>query len=151
MKSWLSFFLHTDEYKENKIMQFLAEGSIILMMSLVILFIVNSYSQYHIDTKVALAIPLIIYFIYVLTRYIFSGLEYANVATKEDYKKEIRRLLFMNIFLIISSSIVFLLIPPRGMDNWIRLMEGVIGICILWLVGGSISLNRSYKKNKSLM
>lgn len=103
MKSWLSFFLQTDEYKENKIMQYLAEGSIILVLSLASLFMVNS--QYHIETQIALALPLIIYFIYVLTRYILSGLEYANVATKEDYKKELRRLLFMNIFLIISSNI----------------------------------------------
>ena len=35
MKTWIHFLLPDDEYKEKKIMAFLAEGAIILLLSLI--------------------------------------------------------------------------------------------------------------------
>lgn len=150
MKSWLSIFLPKDEYKEKRVLQFLAEGSIILVLSNFILFIINN--QYPLDAKIAMAIMLIIYLEYVTIRYILSGIEYADVATKEDYKKVIRRIWSRIIVFIILSNVGYLLVEmPKNIDKWINLWEVTIASSILWVVCDFISLNRSYKKNKTLM
>lgn len=54
MKSWLSFFLPNDEYKEKKMLYFMSEGAIILFFSLIVMIVCNKYFNLEVETVLLL-------------------------------------------------------------------------------------------------
>ena len=69
MKSWVSFLLPNDEYKEKRMLYFFTEGAIILLLSLVVMGI--CHKLFIIDAGIAILIPIAIFLFYLTGRYIY--------------------------------------------------------------------------------
>lgn len=79
MKSWLSFLLPDDEYREKKALYFLSEGSVILLLFLIGTFFINKYvPNLQLDLELALFLAIWLFIGYVFLRYIISGMEYTT-------------------------------------------------------------------------
>lgn len=59
MRSWISFLLPNDEYKEKRILYFFSEGAIILLLILAGMLILNNYV--NLDAKTSLLLPIAIF------------------------------------------------------------------------------------------
>ncbi|WP_404335385.1 hypothetical protein [Planococcus rifietoensis] len=111
MKSWISFLLPDDEYKEKKMLQFFSEGAILLFLSLIITLICSRFISMAIDTVLLLHIGL--FLVYVYGRYIVSGIEFTDIATERAYQKELKA--------IVVKAIGFTAIFFFFIFNYIRL------------------------------
>lgn len=146
MKSWITFLLPTDEYKEKRVLYFFSEGAIILVLSLILLVIGNRFLTIDVETALLVAIGFFLF--YVLGRYIISGIEYTEVVTEGSYKKETKHILgktfsFAGIYLLLFFLFDGL---PRDIDQWIEHISIVVTASLLWFFISYISLWRSYKK-----
>lgn len=154
MKSWIAFLLPDDEYKEKKMLYFMSEGSIVLVISLLIIFISSSYIPYfQVDLEFAIFLSIFIFIGYVFLRYIISGIEYTEIATEHSYKKEIKNILkrtcsFVVIFILLY--LIFIEIPSNG-EEWIEIIGLLLSVSLIWFFTSYISLKKSYKKNKDLL
>lgn len=153
MKSWISLLLPEDEYREKKILYFLSEGSIILLMYLTTIFIINKYIPYfQIDLEFLLFSGIWIFLGYVFIRYIISGMEYTDVSTEQDYNRKLKVAFVKSVgfvVLFVLLSIVFML--ASSVNEWFDIIGvSFIGGLILFSFD-YISLKKSYKKNKDLL
>ena len=150
MKSWISLFLPRDEYKEKKILYFFGEGSVLLMLYLV--FMLLGLFWFQIDGQTIVLIGIMIFLFYVTLRYIFSGIEYTEVSTKSQYKKELKFISFRSIFALFGYALMYLLLEgiPSTTEAWIDLIVLTICFSVVWGIISYISLKSSYKKNKDL-
>ncbi|MEL4027147.1 hypothetical protein NST89_00615 [Caldifermentibacillus hisashii] len=99
MKSWISFLLPNDEYKEKKMLYFFSEGAIILFLSLIVMIICNKY--FNLDVETVLLAAIAIFLFYVSGRYIISGIEYADITTESAYRKELRVIFIRTIGFVV--------------------------------------------------
>ncbi|MED4718494.1 hypothetical protein [Bacillus badius] len=151
MKSWISFLLPNDEYKEKKMLYFFSEGAIILLLSLIVMIICNKY--FNLDVETVLLAALAIFLFYVSGRYIVSGIEYTDISTERAYRKELRVIFIRTIrFVVIFMALylIFINVPTR-LDKWFEILGLLISISVVWFLSSYISLKRSYKKNKELL
>ncbi|GLY12594.1 DUF3278 domain-containing protein [Pseudobacillus badius] len=151
MKSWISFLLPNDEYKEKKMLYFFSEGAIILFLSLIVMIVCNKY--FNLDVETALLAALAIFLFYVSGRYIVSGIEYTDISTERAYRKELRVIFIRTIrFVVIFMALylIFINVPTR-LDKWFEILGLLISISVVWFLSSYISLKRSYKKNKELL
>ncbi|NIK12123.1 DUF3278 domain-containing protein [Alkalibacillus almallahensis] len=151
MKSWISFLLPDDEYKEKRVLYFFAEGGILLLFTLVGLLILNNY--FHLDAETALLMAIAVFLIYVTGRYTLSGIEYTDIATVGAYSKELRHIMFKTssfagIFILLY--LVFIGVPS-SQNEWIDIIGILVVFSLFWFLTNYISLKRSYKKNKELL
>lgn len=149
-KSWVSHFLPKDEYKEKRILLFIAESVVLIFALSMILIFLNVFIEvpkYRVEG--VLLLNLISISGYVLIRYVFSGIEYTNVFDINDYKKEFKKIIYNSfkfavVFAVISSLLVF---TGNISFKWID----VIGLTVLgflfMLLLNYISLRYSFKKN----
>ncbi|MFL0506126.1 DUF3278 domain-containing protein [Ureibacillus sp. 179-F W5.1 NHS] len=151
MKSWISFLLPNDEYKEKKMLYFFSEGAVILFISLIVMIMCNKY--FNLDVEFALLIAIAIFLFYVSGRYIISGIEYTNISTERTYKKELKVISIRTIgFVVIYMTCYLIFINlPKNLNEWIEILSLLIGVSIIWFLYSYISLKRSYKKNKELL
>ncbi|MBM7580973.1 DUF3278 domain-containing protein [Jeotgalibacillus terrae] len=151
MKTWIGFLLPDDEYKEKKILTFLAEGAVLLFLSLIVMTFINRYLT--LDAETVLLISMGVFVLYVGARYIISGIEYTVVATEKAYEKErkvilVRMFTFAFIFLV---SYMFIIEIPTTISEWFEVI-GLLTTAVLFMfVSSFISLKRSYHKNKELV
>lgn len=151
MKSWISFLLPNDEYKEKKMLYFFSEGAIILFLSLIVMIICNKY--FNLDVETVLLAALATFLFYVSGRYIVSGIEYTDISTERAYRKELRVIFIRTIrFVVIFMALylIFINVPTR-LDKWFEILGLLISISVVWFLSSYISLKRSYKKNKELL
>ncbi len=150
MKSWISLFLPKDEYKEKKILYFFGEGSVLLMLYLI--FMLLGLSWFQLDGQTIVLIGIMIFLFYVTLRYIFSGIEYTEVSTKSQYKKELKFISIRSIFALFGYALMYLLLEgiPSTTEAWIDLIVLTICFSVVWGIISYISLKSSYKKNKDL-
>ena len=150
MKSWLRSALPKDEYKEKLYLYILVEGTVVLLLTTVIMLFaqpqVEDYAAWH------FLIPLISFILYVYGRYIFSGIEYTEVATKTEYQQAfalIRRksLSFFVLFFILSMCVNF----PGNITQLIETFSFALFVGIVHFIFEFLSLKRSYSKNKALV
>jgi hypothetical protein len=153
IKSWLSFFLPDDEYKRQRIVYFLAEGSILLLIFLGLLFGANQLSRWSPDVDIILGLAIVVFILYVFTRYMLSGIEYTDVSTEKQYKRERSISVKKSIFFAITFFVLSILFMgvPRLKQEWIDILGISIIAAILLFLINYISLKRSYKKNKDLI
>lgn len=151
MKSWISFLLPDDEYKEKKMLYFFTEGAIILFLSLIVMMICNKF--FNLDTETVLLAAIAIFLFYVTGRYILAGMEYTDIATKHAYKKELRVVCIRTIgFVIIFMALYLIFINiPSSLNNWVEILGLLISVSVVSFLSSYISLKRSYKKNKELL
>ncbi|PKG46211.1 MULTISPECIES: DUF3278 domain-containing protein [Planococcus] len=151
MKSWISFLLPDDEYKEKKLLHFLSEGAIILFLSLLVTLISSRFINF--DTETVLFLHVVLFVIYVLGRYIISGIEFTNIATEQEYKKELKVIVvksagFTAMFILVYPFISGL---PASISEWLGTLgfSTLAGLMMFFI--NFISLKRSYNRNKELM
>lgn len=94
MKTWLSIFLPTDEYKRQRILVFIAEGGALIALAQFLSLLIGPF-----ESSLVPLISIGIFVFYVTIRYISSGIEYTEVATQKDYNKE-RKKYFQEFFII---------------------------------------------------
>ena len=157
MKSWLKIFLPQDEYKERQMLNFLAEAAVLQVILILALMIINQLFV-PMSSKFLLTICVFSIILYVGVRYIFSGIEYTDISTEKEYKKQVKLLRvksigFAAIFFILAvffnllGSVSFFDNREDQLDFFI-----VLAIAAVFLFGTQyISLRRSYMKNKDLM
>ncbi|WP_100330009.1 hypothetical protein [Bacillus xiapuensis] len=144
-KTWLSVLLPDDEYKERKLLFFLAESAVIMFALLFgLLCLQAGVSDWKIDSFVVLLIPFAAGLLYPTVRYILSGIEFPDVTTEAVYQKEKRQNIvrsagFFGIFVIIS----FLF----GIRGWDTIGVAFVSALLFYLLH-YISLRRSYKENR---
>lgn len=150
MKSWISFLLPDDEYKEKKMLQFFSEGAILLFLSLIITLICSRFISMAIDTVLLLHIGL--FLVYVYGRYIVSGIEFTDIATERAYQKELKAIVvkaigFTAIFFFLYSIIFGL---PVGPSEWFEILGFPVVTGLTMFFTNFISLRLSYNRNKEL-
>lgn len=153
-KSWLSFLLPDDEYKERTVVYFLAEASIILLAALVILFGINrTFPQWGLGVEFVLGISIVVFLFYVFIRYLFSGIEYTNVATEKEFTKEKNHIIFKSITFIVIFFIVYSLFfgISHTQKEWFELIILLLLAGFFIFLVDYISLKRSFKKSKDLL
>ena len=150
MKSWISLFLPKDEYKEKKILYFFGEGSVLLMLYLI--FMLLGLSWFQLDGQTIVLIGIMIFLFYVTLRYIFSGIEYTEVSTKSQYKKELKFISIRGLVALFGYALMYLLLEgiPSTTEAWIDFIGLTICFAVVWGIISFISLKSSYKKNKDL-
>ncbi|MCP3738613.1 DUF3278 domain-containing protein [Rossellomorea sp. BNER] len=154
VKSWLSFLLPTDEYKERKVLYFLAEASIILLLFLLILFSTKQilpYWSFGVDLVLGISIAILVF--YVAIRYMFSGIEYTEIATEKAFVKErkiiaFKTLTFIAVFFVVYSIFIG---APNSQEQWIDILGLLTCAALIMFLSSYISLKRSYMKNKDLL
>lgn len=156
MKSWISFLLPDDEYKERKVLYFIAEASAILVLALLFIFLSSkfgfiAYSQ--IDLEFVLFLSIALFCIYVLVRYTMAGMEYPEIATKASYKKELKKIgrgtytfaaMFMLLYLLVTGI-------PSNTTDWAEITGFPLVVGVFWFLFNFISLKKSYNRNKELL
>ncbi len=151
MKSWITYLLPNDEYKEKRILYFFSEGAIILFLSLVGMIICNKF--FTISLKVELLIPVVIFLLYVSGRYILSGNEYTDIATESSYKRELRSIVVKTSSFVILFLLLYVIYFgfPNTINEWTEIFALLVGIALFWFLASYISLKLSYNKNKELL
>lgn len=151
VKSWISFLLPDDEYRERKILYFLSEGSIILLLFLIgILALINFVPSFQLDLEFSVILSIFIFSLYIFIRYMMSGMEYTEIVTEQDYKKELRVTVKKSsgfAVMFILSYVIFL----RGSYGWFEMVAVSLVAGFIMFFSSYISLKRSYKKNKELL
>lgn len=151
MKSWISFLLPDDEYKEKKMLYFLSEGAVLLFLSFVVMIFLRNWIV--LDAASATLLYIAIFLFYVLGRYIVSGIEYTDITVEQEYKVERRTIviksagfgaMFLLMYLIVSGI-------PSSLAGWFEIfMVALLAGFFLFLIN-FVSLKRSYKRNKELL
>ncbi|GGP13248.1 hypothetical protein [Oceanobacillus neutriphilus] len=150
MKSWISFLMPDDEYKEKKMLYFLAEGAVLLFLFLVIMIICSNFIS--LDTGVILLAGIAIFLFYILGRYTLSGIEYTDIATEKEYKRALRALKSRTASFVVLFGIGYLVYTMASNEaNWYDFFGMVISVGIISFLLEFISLKKSYKKNKELL
>lgn len=151
MKSWISFLLPDDEYKEKKLLFFIAEGATILILYLIAMSISSQFFQ--ISAKPTIVIAICIFVFYVFSRYILSGIEYTDIATKGDYKKQLRVTRIKSIgFVVLFLSLQVLFANfPSNLNEWVDIIGLSVSGGIVLFIFEYLSIKRSYEKNKDLV
>ncbi|WP_407271756.1 DUF3278 domain-containing protein [Radiobacillus sp. PE A8.2] len=151
MKSWISFLLPTDEYKERRMLYFFSEGAVILLLSLVIMLICTKF--FIISGEIALLLSIAIFLFYVAGRYIISGIEYTEITTEHSYKKEIKSIFTRTCSFVVMYMLFYLIFEgiPSNPNEWIGAIGLLSSICLTFFIPSYISLKRSYIRNKELL
>jgi len=153
IRSFLNVFLPEDEHKRTRILYFMAEATFLTVVIL-LLFGLMKYvlNIVHLDTDFVVMIGPFLVMAYVYFRYIFSGIEFTDVANKGEFKKQ-RRVVFKRSLLV---GVLFFMISPivKGIPNSpgerIELIALSIIFTIFYVLFDYISLKRSYKINRDL-
>ncbi|MGD6962355.1 DUF3278 domain-containing protein [Fictibacillus phosphorivorans] len=151
MKSWMSFLLPDDEYKERKMLYFFSEGAILLFLSLFVMLIGNK--SFHLDAQTILLVAMGIFLFYVSGRYILSGIEYTDISTERAYKKELKATIMKTVgFIAIFLTIYLVFIGvPTSLNKWLEISGLLVSVSVVKFLSTYISLKRSYQKNKELL
>ena len=137
---WLS----TDEYKQKVISKILVEGAILqFILSFVMIAV---YLLTDMEPLFLLLIPFAVFLFYSLARYIFSGIEFANVFTADEARAAKKRNLLSSIAFCVGMSLLSILMGKSMLDS--VMVSFIAGI--LWFVMNSISLRKSVQKNADL-
>lgn len=153
IKSWVSFLLPDDEYKKQRMLYFIAEGAILLLIFLGITFGVKQYSSWKPDIEIVLGIAIVLFVFYVFLRYTFSGIEYTDVSTATQYNQKIKSFIKKSIIFAITFPVAYALIIgiQRIKEEWIDILAiAIIAALFLFLIN-YVSLKRSYKINRELL
>jgi len=149
IKSWISFLLPNDEYKRQRILHFFAEGSILLLIYLGLAFTTVNLTNWNLDLEVILGLAIVLFISYTFVRYTLSGIEYTDISTDKQYKKE--RNSFVQKSIIFGFTFFTISLFFTGSREWIETLSiSIIASLLLFLIN-YISLKRSFKNNKDVM
>jgi len=150
MKSWISFLMPEDEYKEKKMLYFLAEGAVVLFLFLAVTLTMTYFMD--VNTDFMLLVGIAVFIFYTTGRYILSGMEYAEIATQKQYKREMKAIISRSAAFAMSYAVLYLIYSIlSGNASWYEFIVMGISVGVVSFLFNLISLRRSYKKNKELL
>lgn len=133
-----------DEFKQQQIARFVVEAALLQCMMAFIML--GCYLFTNIEPLFLLLAPFALFIGYVFLRYVLSGIEFADVFTKEDYDKMCKRNIAISLGLAIMLLVISLLIGKPILDAVaIGILSGLFYFAL-----EMISLKRSFKKNQTL-
>src|SRR5690625_6610718 len=121
IKSWISFLLPNDEYKRQRILHFFAEGSILLLIYLGLSFTTVNLTNWNFDLEVILGLAIVLFISYTFVRYTLSGIEYTDISTDKQYKKE--RNSFVQKSIIFGFTFFTISLFFTGSREWIETLS----------------------------
>ncbi|MBM0066965.1 hypothetical protein [Alkalicoccobacillus gibsonii] len=148
MKSWISVFLPDDEYKRERVIFFLAEGGVLLLIYFVVALMINELLSQNWTTQLVVLIGLGLYATYTTLRYSLSGIEFTDVARSKDFKKQQKKLVYQSIIYFIIFAMMSILLSSN--DWFTTIIFALVGALILFFLNYT-SLKKSYTKNKELI
>src|SRR5699024_1935403 len=121
MKTWISFLLPDDEYRDKKILYLISVRSIILLIYLISILINNRYIFYfQIDLELLLFLGIWVFIGYVLIRYTISGMEYTDLSTEQDYNRRLKATRVKSIGIVVLFALLSLMfMVPSIVNEWI--------------------------------
>lgn len=149
IRSFLNIFLPEDEYKRLQVLYFMAETTFLAIV-IFLLFGVMKYllSYWNLNVDFIVMITPFLMMGYVYLRYIFSGMEFTEVAYQQTYKKSRRSVIISGIvFGLLFGATYFIPVPGR---KGLEAVAFTVLIAFFYFLFDYISLKRSYKKNKDL-
>ncbi|MCP3026423.1 hypothetical protein [Halobacillus sp. A5] len=153
-KSWLSKVLPNDEYKEKRILYFIAESAVILAILLLIFALINNYSLYGNSTTGTTALLSLGFLIaYPLIRHTLSGIGYTEVTNEKRYHKEIKAIFNRSLTTLVLILITHTLMAgiPSNVTEIFDLIGPAFFISLVVFMISYISLKKSFKKNRELL
>ena len=153
-KTWIANLLPQDEYREKRLLYFIAEAVFILGVSLFLYLMVESFivgMDMPGDRMALLCIGFLI--TYTTLRSTLTGIEYPDVASEKRYQKEKR----LKIYSTIHFWIIFLFISilfkgiPSNLEETFDIVGSATFAAIFFFILNYLSLKKSYKKNKDLL
>ena len=150
----MKFLKSGDEYVEKKMNQFFNESGMLLAFLLLLDVIVRGIildrepSEYVVS-----GIGFGLYACWIIFRYLFSGLEYPDIASKQTYRKKRKEMMAVSItsgFIFLFLTIAFTGIPGHAKE-WLDLVMMVFLFVLFYFLINVISLRMSFKKNKDLL
>ncbi|MEB1808556.1 MAG: DUF3278 domain-containing protein [Bacillaceae bacterium] len=153
-KSWLTAILPSDEHKQKMLLYYLGEAAVLNLIVLLTLFFLNRlFPHWNLSVEVGLGISIIVFIFYVASRYMFSGMDYANVTTETSFKLERKKILLRSMTFISLYLLVYMIFIgfPRSAGQWSEILGLVLLIGFIYSISSYISLKRSYDKNRSLL
>ncbi|WP_257348714.1 DUF3278 domain-containing protein [Pseudalkalibacillus decolorationis] len=153
-KSWISFLLPDDEYKEKKMLYFMAESAVLLAVALFIYALITNVELYgSSETGTLAGLSFVFLTGYVLVRYTFSGIEYTDIVGHNSYQKEKKTILFRSLMFLITFLVASIILKgiPADMEELLDLLGPSILAAVFMYFWNYISLKRSYQKNKDLL
>ncbi|MGA9466762.1 MAG: hypothetical protein WBV10_03985 [Exiguobacterium marinum] len=152
-KSWVTMFLPNDEYKERQLLYFIAEAFVLFIGFLGVAVLLNRFlGIFSTEFSYILLGVIAILSLYVWIRYILSGMEYANVVEKSEYKIELKKtIVSTSKFAVLFAGVAIALKVTGVVDySWMDLLAMTLLSSGLLLVAQFISLQRSFRKNREL-
>lgn len=136
--------LAQDEYRQQRTSKFVVEGALFQFILSFIMIALYIYTE--IEPMILLAIPVFFFSFYILLRYILSGIEYSEVFSKDEYMQMKKRNIFRSIGFATVFAVILILVKRSIFESVaVAFIAGV-----LWLIMDTISLHKSYRKNKEL-
>lgn len=147
MNSWLTIFLPNDEYKQQRLLQFFAEATVLSIVYSIVMIVVAQ--MVSLDTSFTLLIGLGIVLLYLMGRYVLSGMEYTEVFTRKAYSNELKKIMGQTLGFVAVYCIVYLFIisVPSTRAEWLEFGGFLILLTALYSGVHILSLQRSYTKN----
>src|SRR5690625_2453471 len=153
IRSWINVFLPNDEYKRLRVLYFMAEVLILIVVLFLILgIVVYIFESFIVPVEVLLFLTPLLIYMYIFFRYIFSGLEYPDIFQKEAYQRK-RKQIYRHSVIYGAMFAVGLLVVngiPRNLSEGLDLIIPTIFFFIFYFIISTISLKRSMKKNEQL-
>lgn len=149
---FLSIFLPNDEYKKHNIVTYMAESTILLLIFHTVMLIVNRSIHFSLDNTILLFSSVIFPVIYILARYIISGIEYANVFTKDEYKNNRKEIFLSGLKFTCLFFILWILLieTPSSTSDWLNTTGLTLLVFLFFNLINFISLKVSYMKNQRI-
>ncbi|KAA6453538.1 DUF6773 family protein [Bacillus swezeyi] len=148
------FFKSGDEYIEKKMEQFFSEAGMIVAALLLIDFLIRSLILERPSSEYLISgIGFAVYVGWIGFRYLFSGLEYPEIANKLTYRKKRKEIIAVSL----ASGIIFFILTlifsgvPEQPDEWFDSIVMFILFVFFYFIIHFISLHQSFKKNKDLL
>jgi len=150
IRSFLNIFLPEDEYKRLQVLYIMAETTFLTIVILLLFGLMKYILNFlHLDTDFLVMIGPFLMMAYAYFRYIFSGIEFTEVADKQMYKKSRRSIIISGITFGVLFAIVYF-IPFGPKKEGLEAIAFVGLMAFFYFLFDYISLKRSYKKNKDL-
>lgn len=137
---WIS----EDEYKQKVISKILVEAALLQFILSFLMIVVYLFTD--MEPLFLLLIPFAVFLFYSLARYIFSGIEFANVFTEDEVRAAKKRNVISSLSFCVGMSLLSLLIGKSIPDS---VMVSIIAGILLFVMN-SISLRKSVHKNADL-
>ncbi|MEC3884568.1 hypothetical protein VKA52_12610 [Halobacillus sp. HZG1] len=151
-ESWIKRLLPDDEYKRDQSLYFLAESAILaIVLSMILLLINYTSSSWSFGGELYLVVFPVTIVIYVFLRYVFSGIEYADVFTGKEYRYKMKNILFQSTMFFVFFLVLYTLYTgiPSESEGWFDILGVSLLGFVLMFIFNLVSLKISHKKNNS--